>query len=192
MDRSTFIKKIFSKKTQDYTYAIGFFLIFSFFVLVIIRPNLLSVFVANAKIDQLTRDNRVLDGQIENIIKTQESIEKFRDSLYLLHEAIPTSAQVNKILSDLNLTFEKNNLNVDKIDIGEVNLKDIRKTQKINSVLAQAQISGNYEDFSRLVAELYNQGRLKLVKKASIIKNEKVASGEAPLKIKLDIEGYYL
>ncbi len=67
MEKTALVKKLLSKKTKDYTYAIAFFLIFSFFLIAVIRPNILSVFSAGERINELEKQNRFYDLQISNI-----------------------------------------------------------------------------------------------------------------------------
>jgi len=192
MEKSSVLKKIFSKRAKDYSYAIGFFLISSFFILAVIRPNILSVFVAQQKIQQLEKLNGVFDKQINNVISIQSTIEQYRDDFFLLKEAVPQAPQVNKILSDLNNAIGNNHLAVDKINIGEVNLKDVGTGEKLKSVAIHSELTGKFEDLSHLISDLYDQRRLKVIKKMTVAKDEKEASDSSQLKIQLDVEGYYL
>lgn len=192
MDRSKILKVLSSKKAKDYTYSIAFFLVFSFFVLAVIRPNIISVFTSNAKIEQLEKDNSALSKQIDYVIQTQQNVEKVRDDLYLLKEAIANFPQVSKVLSDLNLSLEQNNISVDKINIGEINLKDKGKNQKLKTVTLQIFGSGMYDDFKKFIDTLYNQRRLKLIKGITISKDDKAGSESAKLQMKFEVEGYYL
>lgn len=194
MDKTALVKKLLSKKTKDYSYAIAFFLIFSFFLIAVIRPNILSVFSSGQRITQLEKQNKFYDSQIANIINIQSSLEANRDNLYLLKEAIAQSPQVNKVLGDINLILEKNKLTVDKINIGEINLKDAGGVQKLKAVSFQADVTGTFEDLRRLIDDLYGQRRLKLINDlvVSNSKDDKGASDSSHLKMKLNIEGYYL
>lgn len=192
MDRTQFLKKVFSKKTQDYSYAIAFFLIFSFFIIAVIRPNIVSVFSANAKIQELEGTNRVLEAQINNVLQIQTQIERSRDDFYLLKETIAASPQVNKVLSDINTAAEKNNLIIERASIGDVNLKDVSNPQKLKSVMMHLDLLGSYEDLTKFISDLYDQRRLKVIKKLSVARDAKSASDSSTLKLQFDIEGYYL
>jgi Tfp pilus assembly protein PilO len=192
MEKLPALKKLFSKRAKDYSYAIVFFLIFSFFILAVIRPNILSVFVAQQKIQKLEKLNEAFDKQINNVISIQSTIEQYRDNFFLLKEAVSRAPQVNKILSDLNNAIGNNHLTVDKINIGEVNLKDVGTGQKLKSVAIHSDLSGKFEDINNLISDLYGQRRLKVIKKMTVGKDEKEASDSSQLKIQLDVEGYYL
>ncbi len=192
MEQSQLFKKIFTKKAQDYSYTIAFFFIFSFFIVAVIRPNIISVFSANAKIRELEDVNRVLDSQITNVLQIQTAIEESRDDFFLLKETIAASPQVNKVLSDFNSAASKNNLTIERMNIADVNLKETSNTQKLKSISMHADLSGKYEDFVQFIADLYDQRRLKLIKKLTIAKDLKAASESANLKMQVEVEGYYL
>lgn len=192
MNQSQFLKKVFTKKAQDYSYTIAFFLIFSFFIVAVIRPNVVSVFSSNAKIKELEDTNRILDSQITNVLQIQTAIEQSRDDFFLLKETIATNPQVNKVLSDFNEVTNKNNLTIERMNIADVNLKETTNTQKLKSIALHADVSGKYEDFVQFISDLYGQRRLKIVKKLTIARDGKAASESANLKMQVDVEGYYL
>lgn len=192
MDKSTLIKKLLAKNVKDYTYATLFFFIFSFFVAFIIRPNLISVFGAKEKIEQLKKINALYDNQIEKIIEVQSILETNRDNLEYLDQAIAPNPKVNKVLSDLYNTASQNKLTPDKIDVSDVNLKDQGSAEKVKSLSVDLNAKGIFEDTIAFIKEIYQQRRLKLIQQLSVGRNEKETSTSSQLKIQLKIEGYYL
>ena len=191
MEKSLIIKMLFSKKTQDYTYAIAFFLIFSFFIFYIIRPNLITVFEINTKIEQLKSINKLYGEQIDKIVEVQASLEDNRDDLFLLKEAIATKPEVNKLLSDVDVASEGSKLTSEHISVTDINLKDKGSVNKLKSFIVNMNLLGTFEDTLVFINKIYNQRRLKLLPELEIARGQ-VSSESATLNIRLEVEGYYL
>src|SRR3989338_9467864 len=191
MEKSLIIKKLFSKKTQDYSYAIAFFLIFSFFIFYIIRPNLITVFEINTKIEQLKSINKLYGEQIDKIVEVQASFEDNRDDFFLLKEAIATKPEVNKLLSDVDVASEGSKLTSEHISVTDINLKDKGSVNKLKSFIVNMNLLGTFEDTLVFINKIYNQRRLKLLPELEIARGQ-VSSESATLNIRLEVEGYYL
>ncbi len=191
MNKKTFIKNIFSQKTKDYTYAIIFFFTFSFFMAFIIRPNLISVFSAQAKINELQSADSFYEKQIVSLVDLQSTLEANRADLVLLEQAFSSTPQVNKVLSDINSAAQANQLNIDNININDVNLKDIVSQGKIKSLNMAVDVTGSFDKVYAFMKNLYSQRRLKSIESVEITRG-KEATDSAHLKIKLTIQGYYL
>jgi len=192
MEKKLTLKKIFTKKTIDYTYTIFFLIIFSFFLFFVIRPNLLSIFQANKKIDNLIKDDNFLERQVQNLVSIQSSLEVNRDNISVLGEAISKMPQVNKLLEDLNSSIKNNNLVIDKLTIVDINLKKSQTEDILKSVVFNVILKGSFNDFIKLTKDLYNQRRIKMIKSAVISRDTKESSTSGMLKIEINVEGYYL
>ena len=162
MDKQSAIKKLFDKKTKDYTYTITFFVIFSFFVFAVIRPNLITVFEIN------------------------------RDNMYLLDEAISTQPEVNKVLFDVNISSDGGKLRSEKVTVSDINLKDKGSANKLKSFMLNMSLFGSFEDAMDFIKKIYAQRRLKLIPQMELGRPLDESTGSAELKIRLEIEGYYL
>ena len=191
MEKSLIIKMLFSKKTQDYTYAIAFFLIFSFFIFYIIRPNLITVFEINTKIEQLKSINKLYGEQIDKIVEVQASFEDNRDDFFLLKEAIATKPEVNKLLSDVDVASEGSKLTSERIAVSDINLKDKGSINKLKSFVINLNLIGAFDDTIAFINKIYNQRRLKLIPELEFTRGQE-SSESANLNIRLEIEGYYL
>lgn len=192
MDKSEVLKKLFTKKTRDYTYAIAFFFIFSFFVFFVIRPNILSVVSAQAKIEQLRLVNSVYDGQIEKVINLQSVLESSREDLQILRQAIASSAEVKKLFSDIYVSIEESKLESEKIELGDVSLKKTRNNQNtIKSLTVKVNVNGDFEGFMEFMNNIYNQRRLKRTKSFSISHGDD-STQSARLKMKIEVEAFEL
>ncbi|OGK25046.1 hypothetical protein A3A46_04190 [Candidatus Roizmanbacteria bacterium RIFCSPLOWO2_01_FULL_37_13] len=192
MEKSSIVKKLYTKKTQDYTYTIAFFLIFSFFIFYIIRPNLLTVFETNSKIQQLDKINRAYEEQINKVIETQSVFEENREDFILLDQAIGPKPEINKMLSDVVVSTEESTLTSERIDVFDINLKDKDSIAKLKSFTINISMAGTFEDTMAFVKKVYGQRRLKLIPNLELARDKNESSPGANLKIKLQIEGYYL
>jgi len=192
MDKQSAIKKLFDKKTKDYTYTITFFVIFSFFVFAVIRPNLITVFEINAKIKQLGEVDKIYGGQIDKIIGVQSVFEINRDNMYLLDEAISTQPEVNKVLFDVNISSDGGKLRSEKVTVSDINLKDKGSANKLKSFMLNMSLFGSFEDAMDFIKKIYAQRRLKLIPQMELGRPLDESTGSAELKIRLEIEGYYL
>lgn len=192
MEKTSIVKKLYTKKTQDYTYTIAFFLIFSFFIFYIIRPNLLTVFETNSKIQQLDKINQAYEEQINKVIETQSVFEENREDFILLDQAIGPKPEINKMLSDVVVSTEESGLTADRIDVFDINLKDKGSVAKLKSFTINMSLGGTFEDAMAYIRKVYGQRRLKLIPNLELARDKNVSSAAADLKIKLKIEGYYL
>lgn len=192
VNRNTIIAKLFTKKGKDYSYTIAFFLVFSFFVFFVIRPNVLSVFQANLKIENLKKTNAIYEYQIQNVINAQTVLVDARDDLQLLDEAATNKPQVNQIIGDITKTVEKNNLVINKLSLIDVNLKDVSRSNQFKPLTFNLGLTGSFEDYFNLMKDFYNQRRIKLFKDVVISKDEETGTSSGELQIELELEGYYL
>jgi Tfp pilus assembly protein PilO len=192
MNRNAIIEKLTSKRVKDYSFTIIFFIVFSFFIIFAIRPNLTTVFSLQKQLKEL----RALDASYENVIihivDLQSLLETNRDNMYLLDEALPGSPQVNKVIDDLKRSASESGVPIRKIDIGEVNLKEDEKKKDIKGFTLSLETNSNFVEVKSFIDLFMNQRRLKMVRNLSIIKDTKDGTGSASLKIKMDISGYYL
>lgn len=192
MNKNTILDKLLSSKAKDYTYTIAFFFTFSFFLIFVIRPNILAIVNSNKKIDELEQTDRYYEQQIDKVISIQSTFEENRNNFSLLDEAISRQPQVNKILSDLNLLVVKSNLQVDRVNIADVNLKDTSAGQRVKSITINIAISGDFESMMQFVKGVHDQRRLKFVRKLDVTKAQSESTESGKLQMTSEIEGYYL
>lgn len=185
-------KKLVSSKAKDYTYAIIFFLTFSFFIFFVIRPNLVNVFSLQEELGRL----HILDTGYENVIKKiiviQTFLETNRSDLYLLDQAISSTPQINKVVADIETAASGSGIVVHQIDINKVELKENSKRTSKNTLMVNMATRTGFQEASVFVNNLIGQRRLKTIKNISIDKNTKYASDSAVLDIKIELDGYYL
>lgn len=193
MDKNKVLSYLNSKKTQDYTYLIAFFIIFSFFIFALIRPNVLEIFSSFEKINQMKQVDSYYEGEITKSLQLQSAMEQMARNTYLLDDAVSHTPQVNKILNDMKILMDKYDLGVEKMNVSDINLKDIGKQSITKSVNVTVIMTGSFSGVSNFIKEIYNQRRLKVMKNIVIDKiDDDTASGSATLKVEMQITGFYL
>jgi len=192
MDKKTILNKLLSKKGKDYTYTIAFFVIFSFFTFFVIRPNILAVFQANLKIENLKKTNTLYETQIQNVINAQTVLVEARDDLDLLDQAITAKPQVNELIQDINNVVDKDNLTISKMNLVDVNLKDVSRTKELKPVVVNISTNGVFDEYLSSIKDIYNQRRIKILKDINLSKSTEFSSDSGQLKMSFQIEGYYL
>ncbi len=185
-------KKIFSKKTRNYTFTILFFVIFSLFILFAIKPSLTTAASLKKEEIDLKKIDAQYEDQILNIAQVQSLMEENREELPLLTSAISDHPQVNKMIDDIKQASDKSSFMLKKASIGEVNLLD-SKNKNLQTVHLTVEGTSDFDNLMRFIQVLFNQRRLKTIQKMVIAKDQKEeASSSAGLKIIMDVEVYYL
>lgn len=192
MEKKQILKKLLSQKNKDYTYAIAFFLIFSFFILFIIRPNLVSVFEANNKIEELHTLDTFYNTQIDKIIELQTTLEENRDNMLLLNQAIAKKPEVNKILSDVDISSQEGGLVTSGITVSDINLKEKEDGDKLKSFTLNMNFNGDFQNSVSFIKKIFDQRRLKTISNLDISRDEKESSESSKLQITMMILGYFL
>ncbi len=183
-------QKITAKRIKDYTYVVVFFLIFSFFIVFAIRPNLETAFSLQKQLAELNKLNDNYEQAIIHIINVQTVFEKYRKEIPLLSEALPSNPQVNKVVDDLHGAASSSGLLLKLVDINEVNLKEIEE-KKLRQFKVSLQTESDFDTVKKFFTELINQRRLKTIDNL-IITQQGESSSSGQLKIEFDLAGYYL
>lgn len=189
---SALLKKIFTKKTKDYGFMIVFFLIFSFFVLFVIRPNLTTVFNLQRERDQLVQLDQDYERAIFNIVSIQSSLERNRESFPLLNDAVPSAAQVNRVIDDITKIASSSSFDIKKIDINQISLKESADKNEAHSYQVFLESTADFNTTRRFINDLLKQRRLKTLKTLNLEQDNKESTQSSFLRIKLEIEGHYL
>lgn len=189
MDKIVLPKGLFTKKTRDYTVAILFLLIFSGFIFFAIRPSLITAFSLNKERADLDRIDRMYENKIMDVVEIQEQVEVSRDEFYLLDQAVSQAPEVNKMVSDVKTIADNNNFFITKANIADVNLSGGNK--KLNSIKLIVEGTSSFDNLRKMVDELLNQRRLKMVEKL-VITRDLEATTSGTLHVVVTIDGFYL
>jgi len=183
-------QKITSRRVKDYSYVIVFFLIFSFFILFAIRPNLETAFGLQKELSELKKLNQNYEDAILHIINVQTILEKYRQQVPLLSDALPSNPQVNKVVDDLHIAASSSGLLLKRVDINEVNLKEIEEKQ-LRKFDVALQTTSDFETVKNFFTNLNSQRRLKMIDTLRI-RQDSISTSGAELKIEFELSGYYL
>lgn len=177
-------------RTKDYTFTTMFFIIFSIFIFFAIKPALSTALGLSKQEKELKIIDQKYELLIGQIVQIQAALEQVRDRLYLIDEALPAQPYLNVIMSDIQGSAAKNNVSIRKITVARVNLVETKK-DVFRSMVVNVELGSSFEDYAGFERDLIQQRRLKNIKSV-MIEREELGSGSATLKIKAEIEGYYL
>ncbi len=192
MNKIDLLDKLQNKKIKEYGFSIAFFMIFSFFIVFAIRPNLASVISLNEQLTQLRGLDVEYENSITKIINLQTLIEQNRENFYLLDESLPSTPQVNKVIDDIKKNASDSGIQIDKVVVDEVSLKEDSSKNKMKVFSVNMESSSQFESIKRFLDTMFQQRRLKAIQSLTLERDALSGSGSASLKIKLEIGGYYL
>lgn len=192
MNKNDLLDKLANKKIKEYGFTIAFFLIFSFFIVFAIRPNLSSVISLNEQLTQLHGLDVQYEDSITKIINLQSLIEQNRENFYLLDQSLPSNPQVNKVIDDIKKNASDSGIQIDKIVVDEVNLKEDASKNKMKTFSVHMETASKFENIKQFIDNLFAQRRLKSIQNLTLERDAMSGSESATLKIKLEIGGYYL
>ncbi|NTU46576.1 type 4a pilus biogenesis protein PilO [Candidatus Roizmanbacteria bacterium] len=189
-------EKILRSKIKDYSFVIGFFLVFSFFIVFAIRPNIATVITLNKQLETLKKTDSAYENIILHIVDLQTVLEKNRDDFILLDQALPSRPQVNKVVDDVKNSATASGILIKRLDISEVSLKEDSNKKNVKSYAVNIETNSNYEQSKSFIDMLLKQRRLKSINTISIQRGDEtetqVSSKSGALIMKLEISGYYL
>jgi len=189
MNDKSLLKSVFSQKAKDYSFVILFFLVFSVFMIFAIGPSLRTAFSLKKEEQDLSKVDSVYEQKIINIEEIQNQIEKNRDSLPLLNQAISQYPEVNKMVDDVKTIADKNSFIITKANIADINLR--QTTKKIDKVRLKIEGKTAFENLTAFINDLFAQRRLKTINNL-VISQDKDSTNSGQLSIVLTIDGFYL
>ncbi len=193
IDRARITNLLQEEKVQNYSFSIGFLLIFSLFVYFAIRPNLVTAFNLEKEKQNLRLQNRQYEEQILQIVNYQSTIEQYRDKMYLLDEAIPTSPTVTKVIDDVKKSASESGILLSSVTIDKIEFsKDVEQYDQIFDFVIST--SGNLEmqQLEQFIIALINQRRIKSIENLQITKIQTEEGTPDKYSITMSIIGFYL
>lgn len=183
--------QLFNKKTKDYSNLTFFFLIFSIFAFFVIRPSLTTAFSLQTTEISLKETEMQYEEIVSRIPSIQASLEELRPDQHLISETLPETPSLNSILQDIRSGGSKTDFVISKMTVNDVDLVGIPKPA-LKSMMVEVEADATYDKIIAFQREIHNQRRLKKVKNFEIIKDSDNASAGGLLKVKIQIEGYFL
>ena len=192
MDKTILPMINFSKKIKDYTYAVLFFVVFSFFILAVIKPNLSMIFELQNEREKLKLLDKNYTDKITQIVAIQTAYEDIRSDLHFLNESLPQVPQINQIVSDIDQTASASGIDLNGLNINEINLKNSTSSQEKKSVLVALEMSSGFTELKKFISLLYLQRRIKSIENIQVSKDIKSSSESARLIIRMTLNIFYL
>jgi len=193
IDKKTLIKSILNKKEiVDYTYGILFLVISSFFLFFAIRPALSIAFSLQRESVDLKKLNVIYEENVLKIVEIQSNIERIRDNLYILDEALPQSPNADSFIQDINSAARLSNFSLNHFEVVKIPLKEIKPSASKKTLLIKIDGSGEFVVIDQFIKELLLQKRIKTIKTISIGQAQKQSTSSASLNVIIEMEGHYL
>ncbi|CAN5172789.1 hypothetical protein BH09PAT2_BH09PAT2_00650 [soil metagenome] len=195
LNRQKIIALLQEKRVQNYSFLIIFFIIFSFFVIFAIRPNLMTAFNLQKELQDLKLQSREFESKIQQIVAYQSVLELHRDDLSLLDEAIPRTPELAKVIEDVRQSATDSGVLLESLSIEKVDYKEKTKAKEIHTFSITANASATSANLRVFFDMLLNQRRLKALDIIDLSKAE-FTTGETIdvnlYKINLIISSRYL
>lgn len=182
------------EKVQNYSYSIGFLLVFSLFVYFAIRPNLVTAFNLEKEKQTLKEQNKEYEEQILLIVEYQSAIEEYRDSFHLLDEAIPPTANITKVVDDIRSSASGAGIDLTSITVDSIEFTpDVQQYEEVYDFNITTGGKVQIAQLDAFLQGLANQRRIKSVDSLQITRTESDGDQiEAGYIINVTIKGYYL
>ncbi|MDO8497898.1 MAG: type 4a pilus biogenesis protein PilO [bacterium] len=192
MNRTDLVEKLMNKKVKDYSFTVLFFVIFAFFAIFVIKPNLSTAFSLQKELLELRALDKNYEQGILNIVNFQSLLETKREDFFLLDDAIPPHPFISQLIGDIDRLSSSSGIVVKKINIQDINLKETVVDKKLRQISLNLELEADFPKTHEFFKAIINQRRIKAVKKIAITKSSKEASGSSTLKIQFDVDSYYL
>lgn len=209
MNREELLAKVLNKRVKDYSFPIVFFFIFSIFIFFAIRPNLVTAFSLQKELDELMIQDEEYEQVILNIVNYQTVIEKTRDDIPLMKEAIPDSPEIFSMVKDIRNGASESGIIITDLDISDVTLKEgvttsvpgtapppkkvtASDTEDNKKYTVNFQVDSNFNEVKGFIARLMNQRRMKIIEHLDIVTAGQQGSQSATFNVSFVVDGYYL
>lgn len=160
-ERKKIVALLQDKKIQNYSFLIVFFIVFSFFIIFAIRPNLLTAFNLQKELQDLKLQSRQFESQIQQIVTYQTVLEQYRDDLLLLDEAVPPSPEIAKVIEDVRQSATDSGVLVDSLSVESVDYKAQSSSNAVQMFSVTTNAIATTPNLRIFLDTLLNQRRLK-------------------------------
>ena len=192
MDRKRILDQLKDQKVQNYSYNIIFFVIFAFFAVFAIRPNLMTAFNLQKELQDLKFKSQEYEAEIQQIVDYQTKVEQYRDQFYLLDEAIPKTPAIAKVLEDIRQSATDSGVILTSIAVEEVSIKTVEKQPSLKSFGLTVNVDGELITLKNFLDTLLNQRRIKAVDNIEITKVRQEEGTSNLFTITMLVKGAYL
>ncbi len=193
------LKEFFrGEKGRNITYLSAFFLVFSVFILFIIRPTLKTAFELREKREALREVNKRFEKIINKIVQVNLDAERYRDDFDLLDQAVPSKMYIFSLFRQINSVLIENDLSIENATVDRIIL--VREgeaespEQDLKELTMNYVLRGEFNDLIKALKTLQKQRRIKIVYDISVEKQGQedfLATGPANLEMKVTIKSFF-
>lgn len=192
MDKNNILKHLFDQKVRDYSFVVAFLIIFSFFIIFIIKPNISLVFQLGREKDYLDQLDKNYENTIIEIVNLQSEMEKIRPNLDIIDQALPNQVAIDKVVDDLQKSASVSSVSIKKVNFGNFSLINRDSDKKLKKIQFNIDFISSFKNASDYVKFLFKQRRLKGINQIIFDKPLDASTDSADLNIKLVGEVFYL
>lgn len=172
IDRKKIVALLQDKKVQNYGFLIVFFIIFTFFIIFAIRPNLTTAFNLQKELQDLKLQNREFESKIQKIVSYQTFLETYRNDLPLLDEAVPYSPEIAKVIEDVRQSATDSGVLIQSLKVESVDYKAKATDAGIKGFSINAEAEATTTNMRSFFDLLLKQRRLKSLDLVDLTKSD--------------------
>lgn len=155
---SKFQKIAQNKKTQSFAWLSLTIFTVSFFLVIAIKPTLVTIAKLNKEIKDLSEANQKLQKKINMIVEAQNEFAKYSDDLFLLDQAVPDNSDFPRLVY-----FLEQAANTEGVQLKSLNLEKIGVVGKtiqadtpslVQSLNFSITVNGDYSRLMNFVGDL--------------------------------------
>jgi hypothetical protein len=123
MNKDSLLRLLNHKYVQTYGFNIGFFIVFSIFLIFAIRPNLITAFSLQKELQDLKLKNKKSEEVILQVVNYQSTLEEYRDKLPLLDQAVPSAPTVAQVVDEVRRSASDSGILINSLSVESIDLK---------------------------------------------------------------------
>ena len=179
MDKEKLLQLLSNKEVRKYGFDITFFVMFSFFLIFAIRPNLITAFSLQKELQDLKIQNKESEAVILQVVNYQSTLEEYRDKIPLLDQAVPSTPTVAQVVDEIRKSASDSGILLHAVSVESIDLKGEQesevKTQQsdaIDSFTVSVNGSASINGANGFLDKLMNQRRLKKIDSVTLTQEE--------------------
>ncbi|MDA1316402.1 MAG: hypothetical protein O3B87_00080 [bacterium] len=149
MDKNSLLKLLLSKEDiRTYGYNVGFFIVFSFFLIFAIRPNLVTAFNLQKELQELKLKDKQTEEVILQVVSYQSTLEEYRDKLPLLDQAVPSAPTIAQVIDEVRKSASDSGILINVLSVESIDLKgsSVDKNQDQDVVNSEEEVLNENEN----------------------------------------------
>jgi len=167
----------------------------SFFLIVAIRPTIITIVKLNKEIKEKEEASLLLDKKIESLIKAQKVFAQNSQKIPLLDQALPQKSEFPLLFNFLNRSAEESRIELSSVSfekivlIAPISTSKTKKTAPKQTIVFSATAKGDYLSLKNFVTLLENSRRLINLQSTQISEPKRKSEGTTEVALQLAITG---